>query len=130
MLTLPGVPSDATLAELEALWAEIMEFGGNLEGLNIEQVRARLTEYEAQLLEVVKDEITLQQVAPSGSPRASAGTSSSPDPQRSASPSPSARSGTSPSPTPQVSSKASPSTSPSTSPSPRDEPSPSPSATS
>lgn len=99
----------------------------DLEGLSIEQVRARLTEYEAQLLEVVKDEITLQQVAPSGSPRASAGASSSPDPQRSASPSPSARSGTSPSPTPQVSSDASPSTSPS--PSPSDEPSPSPSTT-
>jgi len=123
VLTLPGAPSEATTAELEALFAEIQEFGANLEGLSIEQVRARLTEYEAQLLEVVKDEITLQQVAPSGSPRASAGTSSSPDPQRSASPSPSARSGTSPSPTPQVSSAASPSTSPS------DEPSPSPSAT-
>lgn len=126
VLTLPGAPSEATTAELEALFAEIQEFGANLEGLNIEQVRARLTEYEAQLLEVVGDEITLQQVAPSGSPRASAGASSSPDPQRSASPSPSARSGTSPSPTPRVSSDASPSTSPS----PRDEPSPSPSATS
>ncbi|MDQ3422479.1 MAG: hypothetical protein M3510_03665, partial [Actinomycetota bacterium] len=126
VLTLPGVPSDATLAELEALWAEIMEFGGNLEGLSIEEVRARLTEYEAQLLEVVKDEITLQQVAPSGSPRASAGTSSSPDPQRSASPSPSARSGGSPSPTPRVSasSDSSPSTRPTQSASPASSPSP------
>ncbi len=124
VLTLPGIPSEATIAELEALFTEIQEFGANLEGLSIEEVRARLTEYEAQLLEVVKDEITLQQVTPSGSPRASAGASASPDPQRSASPSPSARSGSSPSPTPQASS-----VSPSASPSPGQSTAPSPTAT-
>lgn len=126
VLTLPAIPSDATVAELEALFVEIQEFGGNLEGLSIEQVRAQLTEYEAQLLEVVEGETARQQVSPSPSPRASAGTSSSPSPQRSASPSPTARSGGSPSPTPRVSSNTSPSArpSPTGSPSPSSSPSP------
>lgn len=53
-VTVPGPLSDEARAELDALWAEITEFGENIEDVPLAEIQARLTAYEEQILEIVE----------------------------------------------------------------------------
>lgn len=73
VITLDGPLSEEGMAELEALWAEIAAFGENLEGLSIEEIRAQLAEYEAQIIEIIEEDSAV-------APAPEAGASTPPDP--------------------------------------------------
>jgi len=53
VLSLPGAPSAAETAEIEALWREIQAFAGQLRGLSFAEIQSRLTVYEQRLADVV-----------------------------------------------------------------------------
>jgi putative peptide zinc metalloprotease protein len=53
VLSLPGAPSAAETADIEALWAEIQAFAGQLRGLSYAEIHARLSGYEQRLADVV-----------------------------------------------------------------------------
>ncbi|HST48700.1 hypothetical protein [Jatrophihabitans sp.] len=53
VLSLPGAPSAAETAEVEALWLQIQAFAGQLGGLSYAEIHARLTAYEQQLAGIV-----------------------------------------------------------------------------
>ena len=64
VVTLPGPLSDADMAELSAIWAELQEFGEQIEGVPLAELRDRLTEFEARILDVVRPAETDPAVAP------------------------------------------------------------------
>ncbi|MDQ1745237.1 MAG: putative peptide zinc metalloprotease protein [Pseudonocardiales bacterium] len=53
VLSLPGTPSTAEAAEVEALWQQIQAFAGQLRGLSFAEIHSRLSSYERQLADVV-----------------------------------------------------------------------------
>jgi putative peptide zinc metalloprotease protein len=53
VLSLPGAPSAAETAEIEALWREIQAFAGQLSGLSFAEIHARLVGYEQRLVDVI-----------------------------------------------------------------------------
>jgi putative peptide zinc metalloprotease protein len=53
VLSLPGAPSDAETADIQALWSEIQAFAGQLGGLSYAEIHARLTAYEQRLVAVI-----------------------------------------------------------------------------
>ena len=46
--------SDEARAQVEALWSEIAAFGDSLDGLAFAEIRARLTRFEQQLLDIIE----------------------------------------------------------------------------
>ena len=140
-VTLDGPLSDAAMAELDALWAEIAAYGDSIAAgdVPIDQIQAQLDDYERQIFAIIEAD----QPGTIPSPTASTSVSGSASPSASASPgaalaspsgtsTPSSTGGSSTSPSPTASDSSSPSPSPSatgdtTSPSPS--PSPSPTAT-
>jgi putative peptide zinc metalloprotease protein len=70
VLTLPERPTGDLAAELERLWKQIAAFGQHLSGLSFAQIKARLQQYEQQIVH------TLQPLLPSTAPSPSASTSS------------------------------------------------------
>jgi putative peptide zinc metalloprotease protein len=56
VVTLPGELSAEADAELAEIWAELQEFGRQLAGLPLSELRARLTEFEQRILAVVEDQ--------------------------------------------------------------------------
>jgi len=65
VLSLPESLDPRSLAELEALWREIAAFGASLEGVPLSELQARLSAFEAQILEIVR---TDPGAAPGGEP--------------------------------------------------------------
>ena len=65
VLSLPESLDPRSLAELEALWREIAAFGVSLEGVPLSELQARLSAFEAQILEIVR---TDPGAAPAGEP--------------------------------------------------------------
>ena len=65
VLSLPESLDPRSLAELEALWREIAAFGASLEGVPLSELQARLSAFEAQILEIVR---TDPGAAPAGEP--------------------------------------------------------------
>jgi len=53
VVTLSGPLSDESMARLAALWQEIAAFGETIEDVPLSEVRDRLSEYEARILEVL-----------------------------------------------------------------------------
>jgi putative peptide zinc metalloprotease protein len=65
-VTVPGPLSEAAKAELDELWAQITEFGENIEDVPIIEIQARLTGYEQQILQIIeRDQGPLTPGAPS-----------------------------------------------------------------
>jgi putative peptide zinc metalloprotease protein len=60
VVTLPGPLSDAGTQELAAIWAELQEFGKQIEGVPLAELRDRLSEFEARILTVVREDATGQ----------------------------------------------------------------------
>ena len=81
-VTLDGTPSRETLAELDALWAEIAAYGKHLQDVPLSEIQAKLTSYEQQIVALlVKDgALTLPQGSASPSPTTSPTTSPSTSP--------------------------------------------------
>lgn len=57
VVALPGDLSPAAMAEVEALWQQIAAYGADLRSVPLDQVRAQLTEFERQILDVVARDI-------------------------------------------------------------------------
>lgn len=144
-VTLEGVPDDATLKELDALWGQIAAYGETIGEQPLGSIQAQLTDFEQQILALVNPQ-GQQNPAPGGespSPTPVGTTSPSSSPSSSPSdgptsvaptgsptgsptsgssptgtPTPSSTPSTSPSPSPTTSSSPSPSTSPTPAPTP------------
>ena len=56
-LTLARTPNASTLAALNALWARVRAFGAHLAGKSFAQIQAAITQFESQILAVVKDDL-------------------------------------------------------------------------
>ena len=54
VVSLPGPLSEGGARDLAAIWAELAEFGKQIEGVPLAELRDRLTEYEARILAVVR----------------------------------------------------------------------------
>ncbi len=116
-VTLDGPLSDEAMAQLEALWTEIADYGANLEDVPLDEIAGQLEAYKEEILAVIEADqpgtvpAESPSVSPSGSPSPSGSSSPSSSPSGSASPS------SSPSGSPTSSGSAAPSASPSGSPS-------------
>ena len=96
VLSVPGDLSPAATARLEALWAEIEQFGRGLRDVPLAEVQARLVEFERQIVAVVTQESEgatrpAPATSPSSSPSGPAGT---PAPAGSSAPEPTGSGGT------------------------------------
>ena len=58
VVTLDGPLSDEGARALEEIWAELADFGEAIEGLPLADLRARLTEFEQRILDVVREDPT------------------------------------------------------------------------
>ena len=75
-LTLARTPDASTLAALNALWARVRAYGANLKGKTFAQIQAAITQFETQILAVVKNDLPAKPTpssSASGSATASAG---------------------------------------------------------
>ena len=90
VVSVPGPLSDSASEQLAAVWADLQEFGRNIEGVPLAELRDRLTDYEARILAVVRPDLTQAPEStgsatgtsgatggPTGSPESSATTSGS-----------------------------------------------------
>ncbi|HEX8768856.1 MAG TPA: hypothetical protein VF714_10825, partial [Jatrophihabitans sp.] len=71
VLTVPGAPTAAEIADIEALWREIQAFAGQVGGLSFTEIHARLVEYEKRLVGVITKYAPGSGAVSSGSPTAS-----------------------------------------------------------
>ncbi|MDR7161562.1 hypothetical protein [Arthrobacter sp. BE255] len=86
VLTLDGPLSDGSTSRLNALWAEIAEFGRNLQNVPLSEIQERLTAFKEQIIGIVQADpsvtgspvlpATTSTVAPGSTP----GTSQAPPP--------------------------------------------------
>ncbi len=91
VLTLDGPLSDGGTARLNALWAEIAEFGRNLQNVPLSEIQTRLTAYRQQIMEIVQtDPSATKGAGPPATPSTPASPSTGPTPGPSQSPSPGA----------------------------------------
>jgi putative peptide zinc metalloprotease protein len=99
-VTLDGPLSDAAVADVEALWAQILEYGANIGQVPLDEIQAQLTAFEQQIIDIIEAD-----QGPLSEPEESA----SPSPSESASPTTSTSGSTAPTTTPSGSPTASPS---------------------
>jgi putative peptide zinc metalloprotease protein len=64
VVTLPGPLGEAGMAELAAIWEELRQFGEQIEGVPLAELRDRLTEFEARILDVVQEHAEEPEEAP------------------------------------------------------------------
>ncbi|MBE4717335.1 hypothetical protein [Pseudarthrobacter sp. AB1] len=88
VLTLDGPLSDGGTARLNALWADIAEFGRNLQNVPLSEIQGRLTAFKEQIKEIIQSD-----------PSATKGTGTSTTPPTTATPSPGSTAGSSAAPT-------------------------------
>jgi putative peptide zinc metalloprotease protein len=74
VVTVPGPLSDAATQELAAIWAELQAFGKQIEGVPLAELRSRLTDFEARILDLVRPDVTEN---PGGVPETSGATDGS-----------------------------------------------------
>jgi putative peptide zinc metalloprotease protein len=58
VVTVPGPLSDEATQQLAAVWADLQQFGRQIEGVPLAELRDRLSEYEARILDVVRPAAT------------------------------------------------------------------------
>ncbi len=114
VVTLDGPVDAATERELAELWARIAAYGETLEGRSLTEIRARLTEFEREILAVLGSGASGSSSTTQTSPSSSPTPSSEPSPSAS----PTADAVSDPSETPGFSEPAEPSATPTTSTSP------------
>ncbi|KAE8765012.1 hypothetical protein [Georgenia thermotolerans] len=81
VITLDGPVQDSTGARLAALWSEMQEFGRSIQDVPLAELQARLTAYEAQILEILREDPTARPAAEAPTPggTASPGGAQSPE---------------------------------------------------
>ena len=55
VVSFPGALDEAGSAELAAIWAELQAFAEQIEDVPLSEIRARLTEFEQRILDVVRE---------------------------------------------------------------------------
>lgn len=68
VITLGGPLSEASLAELEEIWAEIAQFAENIEKVPLSELQARLTEFRERITEVVQADPAARRPGPAPPP--------------------------------------------------------------
>jgi len=58
VVTVPGPLSDTATESLTAIWAELQAFGEQIEGVPLAELRDRLSDFEARILDVVRPDLT------------------------------------------------------------------------
>jgi putative peptide zinc metalloprotease protein len=82
VITLPDGLSPDAMRQLDAVWAQIMDFGRRIRDVPLAQIQAELTKYERQILDIVRADA---QAARSSVATSSATPTSTPTPSASAS---------------------------------------------
>ncbi len=80
VLTLDGPLSEDSTAALAALWEEIAAFGASIQDVPLSELQARLTEYEARILEIVQSDtaaVPAEDAAPGTQPSPTGGSATS-----------------------------------------------------
>ncbi len=80
VLTLEGPLSDDSMAALAALWEEIAAFGTGIQDVPLSELQARMTEYEARILEIVQSDpaaVPADDAAPATGPSPTGGSATS-----------------------------------------------------
>jgi putative peptide zinc metalloprotease protein len=91
VLTLDGPLSGDGMARLNALWAEIAEFGRNLQNVPLSEIQGRLEAFMEQVMEIVRNDPsatkgTATSATPSSTATATPGSSQAPSPGATATP--------------------------------------------
>ncbi|MBP1232559.1 putative peptide zinc metalloprotease protein [Arthrobacter sp. PvP102] len=91
VLTLDGPLSGDGMARLNALWAEIAEFGRNLQNVPLSEIQGRLEAFKEQVMEIVRNDPsatkgTATSATPSSTATATLGSSQAPSPGATATP--------------------------------------------
>ncbi|MBP1135044.1 putative peptide zinc metalloprotease protein [Arthrobacter sp. PvP023] len=84
VLTLDGPLSEDGMDRLNALWAEIAEFGRNLQNVPLSEIQERLNAFKAQVMDIVQNDPSATRTSPTP------GTTATPTPGSSQAPSPGA----------------------------------------
>lgn len=82
VLTLDGPLSEDGMDRLNALWAEIAEFGRNLQNVPLSEIQERLNAFKAQVMDIVQNDPSATRTSPTP------GTTATPTPGSSQAPSP------------------------------------------
>jgi putative peptide zinc metalloprotease protein len=87
VLTLDGPLTDESMASLQALWAEIAEYGRNIQNVPLSEIQGRLAAYKEQITAIIKadpsatkDPTPAQTSAPTSPPGGAAGPTTSAGP--------------------------------------------------
>jgi putative peptide zinc metalloprotease protein len=87
VLTLDGPLTDEGMASLQALWAEIAEYGRNIQNVPLSEIQARLAAYKEQITAIIKADPSATKSptpahtsAPSGQPGGAAAPTTSAEP--------------------------------------------------
>jgi putative peptide zinc metalloprotease protein len=73
VVSVPGALTDAQNAQLAAVWKELQAFGTHIQDVPLAELRSRLSEYEARILDVVRPSATgASESAGSATPTSSA----------------------------------------------------------
>lgn len=56
VITLDGPLRDENMARLSALWAEIAEYGRNLQDVPLSEIQGRLNAFKEQIMEIVRSD--------------------------------------------------------------------------
>ena len=95
VVTVPGPLGDGAARDLAAIWAELQEFATRIEDVPLAELRDRLADFEARILEVVRPDLTGTPEDAGGTPETTGAAGSDPSSGTSAStpPSPTAETG-------------------------------------
>ena len=78
VLTLDGPLSDTGMAALQAVWAQVQQFGQTIQGVPLDQIQSTLAGYEQQIVDIVEAESHGETPTPSPPTASPAGTPTSP----------------------------------------------------
>jgi putative peptide zinc metalloprotease protein len=82
VVTLPEPLSDQAMAELARLWEQVVLFGGNLEGMSLQQIHDQLERFQDGILQIVQNDLAHEERRLAPAPPSEAG----PDPAGSTGP--------------------------------------------
>ena len=79
VLQVPDQLSDQAMAELTKLWSQIMRWSKHLDGLTFAQIQAKIQQYEAEIIAIVKPELVATDPSATPTPGADGSMTATPD---------------------------------------------------